>query len=99
MTYALKHPHSHLIDCATRIRAPYDETDPADIRCPNPKCEDGEVFSQRSSGIYREKGFRLWCPVCDGDPILSHDDGSSRMWDAIEWADRRGLDIEVEVWQ
>jgi hypothetical protein len=94
----LRHKHSHFVNCVGYPIAPYDETDPAEIRCPNPKCETGEVFTEKFSGIYREKGFRLWCPVCDGSMTIRGDDGTSRMWDAIEWADRRGLNIEVEEW-
>lgn len=86
------------INVSGKTIAPYDETDPRDILCPNPKCEGGEVFTQKAFGIRREKGLKHYCQVCDGSVTISSDDGTNRMWDAVEWADRRRLDIEVEVW-
>ena len=76
------------------VNDPQNEQEPEAIYCPNPKCEGGEVVTTTRYGITRDKGLKSYCPICDGAMVLSSLDGTSRMWDAIAWADKHAIAIE-----
>ena len=61
--------------------------DPEAVECPNPKCDHGQVWDEA-------KAQTGWCEVCDGAPTIYASSNDGKMWDAIDWAEKRGLPIE-----